>query len=420
MSKQEKRELLNLSQETSYRYAIRTLFNKSLLENKEAILFEFDPWYLATEDAILAGFLEGLGRQLRPVSAKFKKMFEKYFKQLSIGTPLGQISCDIKEEGLLELKENISSAIFKSGKKIIIIINDIDRLQPAELLLVFKLVRLVGDFKKTIFILSFDYDAVRSSLETRGIGSDYINKMVHKPVTLPKMEPSDIDRVFNDEFNNLFESMRLDARKTKEELEGFSYTYQGHARNLFNTLRSVKRYINSLATSLPPVVDEVHLYDFAVLELIKVFLPKLYDDIYINWWFYVSERGLDEEGEKLLLPIHFSTEEDRGQSITEHLKQLIGSGPQAEIFRHLLGRLFPHISRGDKRLDYRTIIREKEKARLQKRIYSTSFLKYFTLKVPANELSDLLIENIIASWNAPAPSKRKEVDIRQGLNKAKK
>ena len=59
------------------------------------------------------------------------------------------------------------------------------------------------------------------------------------------------------------------------------------------TLRDAKRYHNSLLSSLPPVAAEVNLFDFCVLEVLKVFAPWLYDDIYQNRQFYAATAGYD-------------------------------------------------------------------------------------------------------------------------------
>jgi len=60
------------------------------------------------------------------------------------------------KESLDEIKQRIESYITQTKKKIIILIDDIDRLQSKEILLVFKLVRITANFKKIIFILAFD------------------------------------------------------------------------------------------------------------------------------------------------------------------------------------------------------------------------------------------------------------------------
>lgn len=371
--------------------SILNLLKNKLKENQETILFEFDPWYFASKELILKHFLEGLGRTLRPsVPKKLRKFFEKNFRKFSLGVTVlgtgGQIAFEFEEKDLLKLKDEINAQIVKTEKKLVILIDDIDRLQLDEILLVFKLVKLIADFKHTVFLLSFDAEATKSVLQKQNKDIGYIDKIVQKPIPLPKVEQNDINQFLYSAFDELFEKLNLDNQRIKEELKEFSLVYQQHARKLFITLRGIKRYVNSLLSSLPPVVNEVHLFDFLILEIIKVFAPGIYTDIYENWQFYVPQRT-SNESEIWLNPLKLKKGQEKETIVKEHIEQLLQSEPQKEVFTNLLDSLFPRFS-------------SEEDARRKKRIYSTSFLKYFTLRVPSRELSDESIEREISSWNS--------------------
>ena len=55
----------------------------------------------------------------------------------------------------------------ESGKRILIMIDDIDRLDDTEIATVFKLVKLAADFTHTAYVLAFDYDVVATALSKR-------------------------------------------------------------------------------------------------------------------------------------------------------------------------------------------------------------------------------------------------------------
>lgn len=381
--------------------SILNLLKNKLQKNQEIILFEFDPWYLASKETILKNFLQGLERKLKPISAKSKKIFEKYFRKLSIGASFlgtgGQIGWEVEKEGLSELKEGINSLIKKSAKKVLILVDDIDRLQPDEILLVFKLVRLIANFKHTIFVLSFDPVAVKDSLQEQNIDVDYIDKIVQKPISLPKIEQTDIDKFLDEVFNQLFKNLNIcEARLNYEVETSFPTFYQTHAKRLFTTLRSVKRYINSLYSSLPPVINEIHLFDFMLLEMLKVFASKVYDDIFENWWFYVQTRSESET--HWLNPLHLrflTKEEERKEEIRKYIEGIIANEPR-EI-HDILCELFPVVAEAFR--DYTRSSYALRNRRQEKRICSAAFLKYFTLKVPSGELPDASVQGLISSWN---------------------
>ncbi|MCK4655023.1 MAG: hypothetical protein KAU01_11330, partial [Candidatus Cloacimonetes bacterium] len=55
------------------------------------------------------------------------------------------------------IKEEINKILNKIDPKIIVIIDDIDRLTSREIKKVFQLIRMIADFNNTIYILTFDY-----------------------------------------------------------------------------------------------------------------------------------------------------------------------------------------------------------------------------------------------------------------------
>lgn len=59
------------------------------------------------------------------------------------------------------LKERIKDLFRKAKKKIVIFIDDIDRLDKLEIHSIFRLVKITADFANTIYVLSFNDDLVK-------------------------------------------------------------------------------------------------------------------------------------------------------------------------------------------------------------------------------------------------------------------
>ena len=386
--------------------SVLNLVKNKLKANKNIILFEFDPWFLSSKEAILKSFMQGLEKKLIHISGEIKITFRKYFARLSslginmfgFGFNAGWNS-DAPNPS--EFKKTINSLIKKSKKKIVVFIDDVDRLQPDEIIQVFKLVKLIADFKYTIFVLSMDVEIVKRSLKSQNMDVEYIDKIVQKPVALPKIETDYIDEFLWKELNKLFQRLELENQRVDKMWDGFSFIHRKHSRSLFATFRSVKRYVNSISSSISPIVDEINLFDFVILELIKVSAPYLYDDIYESWWFYVKERY---PGEKNYNPLSWQDlkNDQEMETIKDHVEKLLceqSDQSQKEVFINLLGALFPNVNKAFKL--YNTFS-EGRMARQEKHIYSTSFPKYFTLKVPPSELSDALVSQLISSWKTVA------------------
>jgi len=78
-------------------------------------------------------------------------------------------------------------------KRIVIMIEDIDRLDDGEIATVFKLVKLAADFSHTAYVLAFDQGVVAKALAKRyadseGSGSSFIEKIVQVPIELPRVD----------------------------------------------------------------------------------------------------------------------------------------------------------------------------------------------------------------------------------------
>jgi predicted KAP-like P-loop ATPase len=92
------------------------------------------------------------------------------------------------EDSLDSQRDKINKGLKQAGKKILIIIDDIDRLDPEEVKFVFKLVKVCANFQNTIFLLAYDRVRVSQQLsikETGFEGGEYLKKIVQVNFLLP-------------------------------------------------------------------------------------------------------------------------------------------------------------------------------------------------------------------------------------------
>ena len=83
-----------------------------------------------------------------------------------------------KDKTLKEIKDKIDNELRKNKIRLIITINDFDRLSQREIRLMFQIIKILGDFQNTIYLLLMDRDVVVSSLKDvqGGDGEDYLKK----------------------------------------------------------------------------------------------------------------------------------------------------------------------------------------------------------------------------------------------------
>jgi len=393
--------------------SVINLLKNKFKESDDFLIVNFDPWNFKDEEAILSAFYKQIEKSFSQkfILPGFKKTFMKYQNLISMGLSQTGIKIDFLDtkESIEDIRQRIESYIAQTKKKIIIFIDDIDRLQPQETLFIFKLVRLHAKFQNTIFLLALDPIVVQNYLKNIiNIDSEFLEKIVQKPIHLPAIEQQDIDQFLNIHLEKLFDELAISKERREKFDKDFSLIYPMHISKFFKTLRRVKIFVNGLRSTLPMVKNEVNLYDFLILEIIRNFFPKIHDDIWRNPWSYLPI--------KWDIKLYFSSpfvsgvnEDKKNDIIQKHIADIVAAEKDTEIIKGLLKALFFEIENS---LDQSQFGRKKsvETYRVEKRItHPDCFRKYFMLKVPSSEISDEFIEATLTLWHSIKDKEKENV-----------
>ncbi len=365
-------------------------------ETQNYIIVEFDPWQFKDEEAFLAAFYEELEKAVSKqyIIPRFKRVLSKYQKFISsglsyVGFHIGDL---VKDESLQEQRAKIQSKINQISKKILIVIDNIDRLQPKEIMLVLKLVRVNAKFQNTIFLLSLDDRLVRNQLEQLNCDQEFLEKIVQTPFPLPAVEQRDIDRFLSEHTKKLFEAFGIEQEERAKFTKSFSEIYEPYLSKLFDTLRKAKVYLNNLCSILPLIKDEVNLRDLFVFQALRMFYPQVYYDIVKKPWYYIEDLEAPQ-----FLPFSLMIPHDERDKLIEgHLKAVIGDQEHEDVLKKLLTSTFEIPARI---LD-KWSMTDFSNARSEKRITDCEcFSKCLLLRVPRGALADKEVENLIEQWN---------------------
>lgn len=265
-------------------------------EDERPVVVEFNPWWFSGQENLARAFLGQLQVVLPAKSEKFKQLGDLLadfaesiggLVDLSgvsggaggfIGKQLGRAKR--KPKDVPALKESITSILQKAGKRILVVIDDIDRLTPEETRQLFTVIKALAEFPNVVYLLAFDREVAARAIahQTDLPGDNYLEKIVQVPFVLPP-----IDRVALRAA--LFK--RLDEVLGEMPEESFDHSYWTNVYHdgidpLFQVPRDVVRLTNTLAVTYPSVRGEVNTVDFIALETLRVFLPDLYDVIRTN------------------------------------------------------------------------------------------------------------------------------------------
>lgn len=280
------------------------------ISNGHIIKIEFNPWRFHDEEKLLHSFFAALSNSLEQSletrKSRFGRFIARYHKaaaildafkinlsggkeevsvQPNIAGTLREYGELLIDEDVESLKRKISELLVSDGRKILIIMDDIDRLTVKELRSIFRLIKLTADFKNTIYLLAFDEKKVAKALskqygDDKTSGRNFLEKILQVSVPLP---PADKQALFDLTTDGIYSVWKASAAEiTDDQKERFSELFSKAFRSRITSPRLAKKFLNSLIFIFPLLEGEADLLDALFIEAIKVFYPGIYDAIRDN------------------------------------------------------------------------------------------------------------------------------------------
>lgn len=262
-----------------------------LKENQNINILKFNPWRFTNEEEMLLGFYHSiailLGKSEDTNWEKFGKWIGKNLRWIASifkqGEALTEFSKLLTTGGIEEKKKRINTLIEKTGKKIVILIDDIDRLDKDEVQALFRLVKLNADFNNTTYILAFDDEMVAAALQEkygsndRESGRSFLEKIIQVPLQLPAIPITTLRQFCLKKIDDVLNEMSVNL--TEDEERRFGRNYINSIENRIVNPRLAIRYGNIINLTLPILEGEVNTVDLMLIEGIRLFYPRLYEAI---------------------------------------------------------------------------------------------------------------------------------------------
>lgn len=356
------------------------------------IIVRFNPWLYTNVEQLVRMFFLELARAIG--TAKRQELTHRIGELLralgsiaaivssGAGDLLKDVGASMKEsKSLPELKAELDKLLPELTQRVVIFVDDIDRLERDAMRILFRVIRLSADFSNVTYVLAFDRLVVERSLdEQNGIkGRDYLEKIIQVSFDIPKPEPATISRILFAEMDDVLQS--VETRELDQHRWG--NVFLSGFRDHFRTIRHVKRYTNGLRLTLGSVAMEVDLVDFLVIELFRVFHPEVYLEM--------------AQGRDMLAPVragdHVATSADHLKHWVDKLCGNATAGFDGHV-RELLRQLFPELARAYDRTTYGEDFHAQW--RRDCRVCSREmFEKFFLLAVPFGEVSEFEMRALV-------------------------
>ncbi|MBX3120964.1 MAG: hypothetical protein KF784_18045 [Fimbriimonadaceae bacterium] len=298
--------------------SIKNMILDSLSKKKATcpIVVEFNPWQWSGQEQLTMGFFSEVALALGEAdsSAEGKKrvsLFKNYAMALTLGSTVlkgvrfvapfwgipaepvlrpFQEAIDLAKEGAEGLekassepdkplqvqKAELAASLLAIKKPLLIVLDDIDRLIPDEIRLLFRLVKANGDFPNVTYLMLFHRDYVESSLEG---GRAYMEKIVQVGFEVPKVEPSKLKELLELELWDLVKKNSLDEL-FQAQYPRWDGIFLDGAKYFFGSVREINKLISNLAFYMSMFrnaeIAEINPVDLIAVQIFAVFEPGVY------------------------------------------------------------------------------------------------------------------------------------------------
>lgn len=301
-------------------------------------------------------------------------------------------------------RRELAKAIEDASQRVVVVIDDLDRLHPDELLLVFKLVRLVGRLPGVFYVLSFDETSLVDVLIQTDVARGnrqralrFIEKIVQIRVDIPPLHFGQITELVDGALNLILTTHRVEVEA--EDWQDFAGVFEDHIRPHLTEPRSVKRYLAQADAYWTLVAGEVNFVDFLLLTFVRTFYPGVY-------------RMLPRRKADLVIPRPFflSEEPDAG-TVVEEWRDLLRENDlhreDIEDIVHVLGQLFAPLRTAMNAFGGGAA--SPDELYRRKKVGSADYFdRYFQFGVPSSDVPDQLVEAAVRDIAIRKPGEARE------------
>nr|WP_294669446.1 P-loop NTPase fold protein [uncultured Fluviicola sp.] len=262
---------------------------KSTEEANGIIEINFSPFLNHKEEDLISDFFKSFSNQLSRYSGQLSQSLieyagsiTKFYKRGEITDLLSNISI-ASGNPAFELYNNVNDLIGKTERKIVVYIDDLDRLSSKEILQIFKLIRNTSNFKNTFFILALDKTYVVNALaaDKSFMESNFIDKFFQLEVFLPEINEIELATYLSD---LLIKSKKFNADQISTILKPIreqETLFGNYIKNYRDCIRLTNQIIFDHSV-LENLIAEVSVIDTLNLIFLRTRFPQIFNELHQN------------------------------------------------------------------------------------------------------------------------------------------
>lgn len=284
----------------------KTTFLELLKKNMvgKAEIVDFNPWMCSSPKQVIQDFFATIQKKLSPRYSTLSKSIREYARYVNylMVTTHDSLRLNIvkpEEESLASKKNKLSAIFFRLPLPVVVIIDDVDRLERDEVFEVLRLIRNTADLQNTIYIVAYDKEYITGVLSEKNIkdASAFLEKIFNVELHLPKV---DNELIWETLFADISSQSIKEADFASQLRRRLTYRDKDLILSILNEFRRARRfarlYILNIEYIMQHYKQEVKYLDLFWLELLQMYDKTVYDILADDYG-----RLLYQENDRLIL-----------------------------------------------------------------------------------------------------------------------
>lgn len=292
-------------------------------ENKESVpvVIRFNPWVFSGRERLFAAFFEDIGNAIGASGVSGAEEKAKKWKRLGaysnllgqglnnvdtvlnvfgasvpgwklLGKFLGSVGDAAEQaaaaedaapnQNLAKIRGELEVALAEMPLPLLVVLDDLDRLPPVELVEIFQLLKSAVDLPNVHYLLLCDRGNIERNLKKQGLRADYLEKIVQFGVPLPTIPDAVLHNLLISQIKSIFQEFAAKDPRISEEIwtnDLWDNFKTSAFSEVFETLRDVKRFVGEFRMMLPVFCNagyfELNPEHFLKFQALRLFCPSV-------------------------------------------------------------------------------------------------------------------------------------------------
>lgn len=255
--------------------------------DSDIVAVELDPWDTIDNNQLMNNFFSSIIEKLEEnEDGSFKQIIREmkqycyYLNNLSEVIPstifkvIRTISfiSNYQNQSLKKKKDRLAKKLKNTNKKILVIIDDIDRLSDDRIPFIFQLIASIAKFPNIIYLLAYDKKVVTNALDNlqKDCGEMYLDKCIQLSIDIPNASKDHLNEILQHKITDQNRILNIKEDNSKYE-NFFDFIMQ-----YIDSVRKINKFINTYTYYCFLLEQEIYYQDILRIVAIQLFQPSLY------------------------------------------------------------------------------------------------------------------------------------------------